>query len=1448
MENNPYVGPRPFERGQTLYGRQTEVLDLLDLLTAERIVLLHSPSGAGKTSLIQAALIPALEERFHVLPVLRVGLTPPEAAQLPPGINRYLLSVLLSLESVLSSESMHSLETMRPGGPHRLEALAQMSLAAYLGELRAPDPSGDRPLCLIFDQFEEVLSLSPTDQEVKRAFFRGLGEALRSRERWALFVMREDYVGSLEPYRPLLPTQLRTTFRLDFLSSAAAPEAIREPAQAQGVTFAAEAARKLVDDLRQVQVQQLDGTLETQAGPYVEPVQLQVVCYRLWEQLPAGAAQITLDHLRAVGSVDEALAGYYAAKVKAAAAQTGVSERAIREWVGQKLITRQGLRGQVMQGADLDESLPGRAVQALIDAYLAREEKRRGVTWYELAHDRLLDPVQRDNAAWFAGHLSALQRQAKLWADERRPEGLLFGERALTEAEGWARAHAGELASTEREFLKACRLARGAARAKARADRRLRMALVAEALVLVLVVAVFGVKLYQDNQTAQVRALIGQSALELAKGNKLTATMLVLQALNNYPYMAEAEQALGNIIHPPQTLLSFHSRFEPVVSANFDHEGTQLTTVGLEGRILRWDVLTGQQLAAISGPAGYVSGAIFSPDGRRIVAIVDGTVGVWEAATGQELTQLPGFIGNLSGAVFSPDGGRVVTEVDDDTARVWDTATGRELAVLAGHAGTVNSAAFSPDGNRIVTASDDNTARVWDAATGQEVATLSGHTGTVTGAAFSPDGRRLVTLSHEEGAARVWDAATGRELSTFPGHTINVTSAVFSPDGAHVVLCTDSDTAQVWDAATGQPLASLFGHVDSVISAVFSPDGKRIVTTSNDYTARVWDAATGREVAVLAGHTQGLTSAVFSPDGKRIVTLSQDEGAARVWEAATGAALSPIPAPLLVTGHTAPLNAVILGPAGTRIVTASDDGTARLWEVATGHQLAVLNHASPVRYTAFSPDGTRLVTAGSDDTARVWDAATGQPLAALAGYTRHMTSGVFSPDGRRIVLVRNDNTARVWDAGTGQQLAVLSGHTDSVASAVFSPDGGRLVTASADQTARVWDASTGQQLAVLSGHTDSVASAVFSPDGARLVTASADQTVRVWDAGTGQQLAVFSGHTGSVESAIFSPDGTQIAAMDGQTVRVWDVATGRNLALTYGDYRGGDTAAFSPEGTRMVTASEYSGVLVWDIAHAQTLLSSEDVFAAFAPDGLSLLIGRRDGLLKFLPLWPPYPALLEGARAICGDCEPTDAQRAQFKLYTWPMLVREYGQILAGLWFLLLYGVCVSAAYRALGSRSQGPPAPGKLSFTWKRFAVATGQGGVLAGISLGTFLLMNDTAIIWWSLPLWLWAGGCYGYLTRFQQGSRARLKRVGLGGLAGSAAGGLGSILVMLVWYTWALTTSGETSPLLQSADLVFLLIEFLIPAIAGLILGLTGAALYVFALQPLAVRWQASKEEED
>jgi hypothetical protein len=275
--DNPFVGPRSFAYGERLYGRDREVAELGDTLLAQRMVLLYSPSGAGKSSLLEAALRPRLEQlQFRVLPTVRVGHEHLPSSSSSSVRNRYMLSTLLSLE-----EGRTATMQLTPA------ELNDISLREYLDRLDDDiDDQSDDPteLCILFDQFEELFTLDPTDVKEKTEFMAEVGVALRDRRRWALFAMREDFIAQLDPYLSLVPKRLSSRYRLDLLGVDAARVAMRQPAAEQGVDFALDAANHLIDDLRRVRVQRGGQVLE-ELGPYIEPVQLQVVCRQLWSSL-----------------------------------------------------------------------------------------------------------------------------------------------------------------------------------------------------------------------------------------------------------------------------------------------------------------------------------------------------------------------------------------------------------------------------------------------------------------------------------------------------------------------------------------------------------------------------------------------------------------------------------------------------------------------------------------------------------------------------------------------------------------------------------------------------------------------------------------------------------------------------------------------------------------------------------------------------------------------------------------------------------------------------------------------------------------------------------------------------------------------------------------------------------------------------------------------------------
>jgi WD40 repeat protein len=675
----------------------------------------------------------------------------------------------------------------------------------------------------------------------------------------------------------------------------------------------------------------------------------------------------------------------------------------------------------------------------------------------------------------------------------------------------------------------------------------------------------------------------------------------------------------------------------------------------------------------LSSHADEVDSAAFSPDGRRLLTkSKDRTARLWDTADGRLVASFPlnssYTSAHVSAASFSCDSRKVVTPLgnpgrqDEKTAQIWDAQSGKALVTLKGHTGPVNSAFFSPDSTQVVTASSDRTARVWTA-NGDLVRTWQAPSNTVWGnvhiALFSPDSARVLT-THQDGQSRVWNVSNGNLLEAeragpfasdafSPASRFLIddrmlvavvgTSCVFrgsqtSPDGA-LVLRKEGKRPALSDARTGkavQPVYGQFGgendaHTGDINFLGFSPDGHQVVSGSQDDTARLWDAKTGALSGILKGHTDRVWYAGFAPDNRTVVTASADRSA-RLWNTRVDRSLLTLGDESKRVDSEPRKNDVYsaeFSPDGRTVVTAHGDGSARLWDVASGRLQTSLQASGPVYQAAFSPDGSRI-TAATEAHVLLWDARTKQPVATVQGSghldtsERHKPTD-FSREGDRLLTIDKESWM-IWDtrtgkpakrgaiheprsvalSPTGRQVALVNtygGDVDLVDLQTgkskglvhgarldnfvgFSPNGSRIVTpcavnasqaAFSDYAAQVYDTQNGKVVAVFRGHSGKVLSAAFSPDGARLVTASEDRTARIWDAASAKHLATLSGHTGEVWYAKFSPDGTQVLTLGGDhEAWLWDSASGHRLATLQGHSGTIHSTAFSRDGSRIVTA------------------------------------------------------------------------------------------------------------------------------------------------------------------------------------------------------------------------------------------------------------------------------------
>ncbi|MFI0156415.1 nSTAND1 domain-containing NTPase [Streptomyces lydicus] len=1177
----PYLGLESFtaRHAEWFHGREAAVERVLAALGgARRMLMLLGPSGAGKTSLINAGVLPAL------------------AKGAIPGSDRWLCVCVRPGQDLLTEIGGEGLPGAASDG---LVAAAEARLAA--------EPDHDR-LLLVIDQFEELLT-----QPVPNPYRRSDDGRLRAVEQLVelgashspvtvLLVMRNDFYAPLDALAPdLMNTVLPGLCNVPgTLSRPELLAIITRPAAAVGLPLAADLADRIVDDVLAVD------PFARQAPVTLLPP-LELALRQLWVRRRREDGQLTHAAYEKIGKVTGSLTAW----CNRALGQLTAEQRPIAQQILTALVrpadeanglpaTRRPVPLTRLRALTIGHRFTGPDADIVFDEVLEALTRFRiiitgtttppgaasGEPAAELIHDALIrgwadlrDWVAKDHQ--FQVWLQRATEQQDRHEHSGLPGDLLDGS-LLAEGEEWA-----DQRSLPTDITSLLEASRQHQQSAVRRTRRINLTLVG---MLVLALVATGV-VFGQRQTVigqRDRAASAQVA-GVAQSVRRTDPQLGRR-------LAVASASLASTPESWSALLALHDQQEDdalklpgFVATQSDLDSTGQTFAAAGGtRVEFWNVQTRKKISSYTAPA-KVHRVDLSDDGKTAAVITE-----------------DGYTRLIDVAAARVRGAHAVYRTAREDSGYWP------------------GIAVSPRGTYLMIETTDldmkSTLVVRDTRTARKIATASTRSPVflLADSSFSPD-ERVLSVPAGGGKAFTWlDLRSKKKLHIpIPYYGLKAGDiegpVVFSPDGKFAAVRAKGGRISVFERTKGFPSVELKGAEDPTDynSLYFSHDGRYIV-----HNAVVWDTASASSGQVMRYSTTQsecypATALRFTADDSTLRCVGGD-GVVRTID--VRAATKP---PKEKTGYYD--EGVFSGD--RRTLALHIGGDIEIWSPLSRTKRSIV--ASPAVANSaetgiqLSRDG-RLLAVRADTGIEIWDTAKkhGSMLGSLPivkkdrqdgpysqRYTPYVTFA-FSPDDKSLaveVFTDDDvNALTFWDLTTMRRIREVRarlGYPDNGAAVFFQPDGKSLIAA--PNLGRVAFPS-GRILAKGSPSLD-VDSA--SEDGSTLYTHPRGfrPYLRFWDARTllpnGEDL-----RTGAVAPPLLTPERATAASADGRLfatvhqaalghqIKVWDRHTNSELGVPLtGPLDDIIALAFSPDGSTLTGVDKHGRFFTYTIAPARLI-------------------------------------------------------------------------------------------------------------------------------------------------------------------------------------------------------------------------------------------------------------------
>lgn len=703
-----------------------------------------------------------------------------------------------------------------------------------------------------------------------------------------------------------------------------------------------------------------------------------------------------------------------------------------------------------------------------------------------------------------------LQRDADEWA--RGFGGLYTGDR-LSNAQKIVDNAEDDPGQKIRDFV-----AHSAKTVQRRQRRRHAMAAVGVATVAAIVVLA-GVALAQKRTAEHAQAsaelgLIIAAADRFATTDPTLSSTLLLAAQQRSPRSPEvASRLLTTEAMPLASEVS--SGKTSVYTVAVSRDGKTLASASYDRMVRLWNIAdphNPRQIASLSGHRGFLTSVAFSPDGKTLASTSDDqTTRLWDLsdlAHPQLGSVLTGHQATVFYAQFSPDGRRLATVSYDRTVKLWDIAGARQARLattMVGSEGPVRDLAWSPSGQWLATGSDDTTIRIWDTRKGTQVGEpLRRQVGAIHSLAWAPDGNTLASGS-DDNTTQLWDVRTvttpqaiGRP---FGAQTGPLWAVNFSGDSRRLITGSLDGTVRVWSLdqpdrprPMGRALSSSGGQV---YGAIWLPDNRYVAAGSADGQIRIWQLPT-TDLATDRG------APAISPDGDTAATGSTETGAITIWDTSRPS----LPRVRAQTQPGAGIVSTALSPNGQLVAAGRNDGTVTLDDVSRNNverKSVLQNRTRFINFVKFSPVGSILAMNASDSAVQLTDYS--DPAHPITLSTFNMVDAMvsvnqfaFSSDGSTLVAGQTDGVVAVWNISNPRapRLVARQKTAGSTVGAIAMSRSGIIATANSD--IELWKlASDGLRKVGYAEGRSGIQSLVFSEDSRRLVSAADSQGITIWD-------------------------------------------------------------------------------------------------------------------------------------------------------------------------------------------------------------------------------------------------------------------------------------------------------------------------------------------------------------